>query len=94
MIEVQERVNKKFNHEWKPQSVSTFLTRLVKKGWLNAYKKGKVYYYQPIFSKDEYDTKLFEDVLETSFGGNLDALKKAAMKFCIGHGDESFNVSD
>ncbi|MFR4351225.1 MAG: BlaI/MecI/CopY family transcriptional regulator [Roseburia sp.] len=52
--EVMDRVNQENGKSWKPQTVSTFLTRLVKKGFLNMYRKGRYCYYQPIVSKDEF----------------------------------------
>ena len=34
-------VNEKFKKDWKPQTVSTFLARLVRKGFLEMYRKGR-----------------------------------------------------
>lgn len=52
--EVMGRVNAENNKSWKPQTVSTFLSRLVKKGFLSLYRKGRYCYYQPLVSKDEF----------------------------------------
>lgn len=52
--EVMERVNQENEKCWKPQTVSTFLTRLVRKGYLTVYRKGRYSYYQPTVSRDEF----------------------------------------
>lgn len=52
--EVMDGVNGENGKNWKPQTVSTFLARLVKKGYLTVYRKGRYSYYQPAVSKEEY----------------------------------------
>lgn len=52
--EVMNKVNAENGKDWKPQTVSTFLARLVKKGFLNSYRKGRYTYYQPRVSKSEF----------------------------------------
>jgi predicted transcriptional regulator len=51
---VMNRVNEENGKEWRPQTVSTFLARLVKKGFLTFYRKGRYSYYQPCISKEEF----------------------------------------
>ena len=41
LMEVMQRVNDKYHKEWKPQTVSTFLARLVRKGYLRHYRQGR-----------------------------------------------------
>ena len=52
--EIMTRVNTDNHKEWKPQTVSTFLTRLVRKGFLTLYRKGRYCFYQPLVSKHEF----------------------------------------
>lgn len=52
--DVMDGVNGENGKNWKPQTVSTFLARLVKKGFLNVYRKGRYSYYPPLVSKEEY----------------------------------------
>lgn len=52
--DVMGRVNAENGKNWKPQTVSTFLSRLVKKGYLSLYRKGRYCYYQPQVSKNEF----------------------------------------
>jgi predicted transcriptional regulator len=51
---VMNKVNEENGKEWRPQTVSTFLARLVKKGFLTFYRKGRYSYYQPAISKEEF----------------------------------------
>ena len=44
--------------KWKPQTISTFLSRLVEKNFLLASKNGRSNIYTPCISKEDY--KLFE----------------------------------
>lgn len=39
---------------WKKTTIATFLTRLTEKGALQAEKQGKLYYYTPCITKEEY----------------------------------------
>lgn len=52
--EIMDTVNRENGKEWKPQTVSTFLSRLVKKGYLELYRKGRYCYYRPLVSKQEF----------------------------------------
>ena len=51
---VLERVNAEKEKQWKPQTVSTFLARLVRKGFLTAYRKGRYTYYVPAVTMDAF----------------------------------------
>lgn len=52
--EIMDTVNRENGKEWKPQTVSTFLSRLVKKRYLELYRKGRYCYYRPLVSKQEF----------------------------------------
>ena len=52
--EVMDRVNQENDKSWKPQTVSTFLARLVRKGFLTVYRKGRYSYYQPAVSRADF----------------------------------------
>lgn len=47
-------VNEKYAKQWKPQTVSTFLARLVKKGFLEMYRKGRLFLYHAQVMEKEY----------------------------------------
>ncbi len=52
--QIMDKVNEANGKNWKPQTVSTFLSRLVKKGFLSSYRKGRYSFYQPVVSKEEF----------------------------------------
>ena len=59
---------------WKPQTVSTFLSRLVKKGFLNMYRKGRYCYYQPLVSKEDFWRATMEESAKFFTKGDLGEL--------------------
>ena len=62
--------NARFGHEWKPQTVSTFLTRLIKKGYLRMERKGRYCYYYPLVSLEEYRVEKMRSMVELLFDGD------------------------
>ena len=57
-----------------PQTVSTFLSRLVKKGFLNMYRKGRYCYYQPLVSKEDFWRATMEESAKFFTKGDLGEL--------------------
>ncbi len=72
--EIMNGVNQENGKNWKPQTVSTFLSRLVKKGFLNVYRKGRYSYYQPIVSKEEYWKTTMQENARFFTKGDMGAL--------------------
>ncbi len=58
-------------HDWKKQTVKTFLTRLIGKGALQMEKKGNKAYYTPVMSEKEYASRWTRSILDDSFSGSL-----------------------
>ena len=52
--EIMTRTNLKYGKKWKVQTISTFLGRMVKKGYLNMERKGRVFYYDPLVTEEVY----------------------------------------
>lgn len=74
--EVVELVNEKYNHAWRPQTVSTFLNRAVKKGYLKGYRKGRQILYIPsVDFRIEVKNELM-DIAQLFFNGDLEKLKE------------------
>ena len=72
--EVMDGVNHENGKNWKPQTVSTFLSRLVKKGFLNMYRKGRYCYYQPLVSKEDFWRATMEESATYFTKGDLGEL--------------------
>lgn len=77
LAEVMDRANKKFNKTWKPQTVSTFLSRLVLKGFLTSYREGRYSYYEPTVSRDEYCAAEAARMADLFFNGDRKKLIKS-----------------
>lgn len=69
-------VNARYGKEWKPQTVSTILCRLVKKGFLTSYRKGRYTYYVPLIEQEEYFESQLLRISELFFGGDVQGLGK------------------
>lgn len=71
-----ELVNERYNHAWKPQTVSTFLHRALKKGYLEGYRKGRQVLYVPSV---EYGIELKKDLMDIAhiyFNGDVEKMKE------------------
>lgn len=71
--EVIDRANKENGKTWKPQTVATFLARLVKKGYLHAVKKGRYSIYSPAVSKDDFLKATMEENAKFFAKGDMGA---------------------
>ncbi len=56
---------------WKKQTLSTFLTRMERKGVISIRKEGTKCYYKIVLNKQQYEKKRAEYVLNSYFGGSL-----------------------
>lgn len=76
---VMTQTNERYHTAWKPQTVSTFLARAKKKGFLASYQKGRYSYYQPLVSKEEYRKMKFLALLTQFYDNDREAMKKDIM---------------
>lgn len=60
LMEIMHRVNDKYHKQWKPQTVSTFLARLVQKGYLRHYRQGRAFFYQILVPLETYRVQITE----------------------------------
>ena len=63
LMEIMQRVNDKFRKDWKPQTVSTFLARLVRKGYLKHYRQGRVFFYQILVPLEDYKSRMTQEFI-------------------------------
>lgn len=78
--EVMATLKDRYNKNWKPQTISTFLTRLRQKGYLSMYRKGRYAYYQPVVTEDVYRKKQLATTAERFYGGDYELMVKEVMK--------------
>lgn len=58
LLEITNMVNERYHKEWKPQTVSTFLSRLVAKEYLEMYRQGRRFYYHPHVGLEQYKARM------------------------------------
>ena len=80
LTDITQRVNEAYNKKWRPQTVSTFLARLVRKGYLKNYRKGRVFYYQILVQQKEYLGEMAERFVEFWKQENVDVFLAALEK--------------
>ena len=70
--DIAERVNRIYKKNWKPQTVSVFLGRIVKKNLLTSKRQGRQFYYYPTISEEEYRKKEAVKCVDTLGDGKAD----------------------
>ncbi|MCH5261619.1 MAG: BlaI/MecI/CopY family transcriptional regulator [Lachnospiraceae bacterium] len=80
LMEIMQRVNDKYHKNWKPQTVSTFLARLVRKGYLRHYRQGRVFFYKILIPLEEYKGQLTSDYVDFWCSGKADELISALIQ--------------
>lgn len=80
LLEIQKRVNSKYHKTWKPQTVSTFLSRLVRKGYLCSYQHGRIFLYQILVSLEDYKSQLADSYVNFWNHDNADEFLCALIK--------------
>lgn len=80
LSQIVTHVNAQFHKDWKPQTVSTFLAKLVQKNYLQLERKGKSWIYKTLVSAEEYQNREMKEFLDFwgkgSVGKTLSALLK------------------
>lgn len=74
--ELCDMVNEKFHHEWTQQTVSTFIARLIKKGYLTRDKKGRYCIYKAAVPLEEYRRMKLLELVERIFDGSGETLRE------------------
>lgn len=80
MMEIMKKVNDKYHKTWKPQTVSTFLARLVRKGYLQNYRKGRVFYYQVLVPFKGYRNYITREFIHFWYRGSSAADMRIALE--------------
>lgn len=71
LARIMALANEKYNKGWKPQTVSTFLGKLVRKGFLEQYRDGRYFYYHILISRHDYRCQMLRQDLEFWNDGDM-----------------------
>lgn len=74
---ILQQVNTCYGKNWKAQTVSTFLSKIVKKGYLRMYRKGRYFFYEPLVTEEEYSKHEIVKCVEFWGNGKVDHLLTA-----------------
>ena len=69
--EITSQINLKYKRDWKLQTVSTFLSRAVKKGYLEMKRNGRSFDYYPLVTEEEYGRREIVKCVEDWGSGKL-----------------------
>ena len=72
--EITSKINHTFHKDWKTQTVSTFLSRAVKKGYWESKRDGRSFDYYPLVSEQEYGKREINKCVEIWSDGKLENL--------------------
>lgn len=61
---ITDQVNEYFQKGWRPQTISTYLAKLIKKGYLSMKRSGKVFLYTAEISEKAFFEQEIRNVLE------------------------------
>ncbi len=75
--EITGAVNATYDKDWKVQTVSTFLSKMVKKGYLDMQRKGRYFFYYPLVTEEEYGDREIKKCVELWSDGKIDGLLAA-----------------
>ena len=70
LAKVMATANRIYGRDWKLKTVSTFLCRLVKKGYLTSERNGRSYYYTAKVSIEDYRVERIKEMVELLYEGD------------------------
>lgn len=73
---IRAEVNNRFNHEWAPQTVSTYLQRLCKKGYLRMERNGRNAFYYPEVQLEKYRKEKLQSLVDVLYCGDAEKVKE------------------
>ena len=73
-VTTAEIIEKLEKDKWKHTTILTLASRLVDKNVLRVRKEGRINYYSPTISKDEYKSYQADDFLDEMYGGSVKSL--------------------
>ena len=76
LSDVVDWVNGSYGKDWRPQTVSTFLAKLVRKNYLQMQRDGKIYTYKVLIPEKSYREKLCNQLVSFWYGDDLNNLVK------------------
>lgn len=64
LSKIVKEINERYGKDWRPQTISTYLAHLVRKGYLSFERKGKVFLYTPVVDKKSFCKQQLKNMYE------------------------------
>ena len=61
LSEIVTTLAEEYGRIWNPNTVSTFLTRLIRKGFLSSTRQGRYFFYKILVSEADYRNAMIDD---------------------------------
>lgn len=65
-----------YGKDWKQQTVSTFLAKLVRKNYIKLHRNGKIYTYEILVSEEEYNYSQMQLMYSYLYKNNKEKFRK------------------
>lgn len=72
-----EKANENYGLNWKPQTASTFLNKLVLKGYVSPYREGQYIHYTILIQEEDYLAQVIRQEVEFWYEGDACAYADA-----------------
>ena len=70
-VELLDYFNSVKLRDWKPQTLTTYTSRLMDKRLLKAEQKGRTKHYTPALTRQEYENEKAKGILDTLYEGSI-----------------------
>ena len=64
LSDIVKGINERYGKDWRPQTISTYLAHLVRKGYLSFERKGRVFLYTPLVDKKSFCKQQLKNMYE------------------------------
>lgn len=64
LSEIVKEINERYGKDWRPQTISTYLAHLVRKGYLSFERKGNIFLYTPLVDKKSFCKQQLKNMYE------------------------------
>jgi predicted transcriptional regulator len=75
--DIVERIHTVYHKDWKQQTISVFLNRITKKGFLLSRRQGRTFYYTPVIAEEDYEKREIAKCVDLWSGGRVDTFLAA-----------------
>lgn len=80
LSEIVRRANETYQKDWKPQTVSTYLTKLVQKEFVQMHREGRFFFYEVLVKEEDYRSEQAKQFIKFWDGGSVEHFLEAYYK--------------